>query len=73
MRCHTFRAIITAPFWCANARLRVQIEITVAGTIGQTLQRVLIHLAAVLSLPALLAQTGAVRAESMAGARRMVQ
>lgn len=42
-----------------------------AGAIGQTLQRVLVHDAAVLTLPALLAQARAVRAEPVAGARRM--
>lgn len=51
--------------------MRFQIEVPVSSAIWQALQRLLVHLAAVRSLPSLLADTGAFRAETMAGAGRM--
>jgi len=63
--------VVAAPLGLAGTRLGVQVEGAVAGAVGQALQRVLIHGGAVRSLPALLADAGAVGAESVARAVRM--
>lgn len=41
------------------------------ATVGQALQRLLVHLAAIRSFPPFLANAGALRAETVAGASRM--
>lgn len=64
-------AILTAPLGLAGAGLRVQIERTVAGAVGQTLQCVLVHRGTVRALPALLADAGTLGTEPMPGTGRM--
>lgn len=67
----TFRAVVARPHGLAEARLSFKIKVAVAAAVGQTLQRLLVHLAAISSLPALLAYAGALRAETVAGTSRM--
>lgn len=59
------RTVLAAPLRLASARLTVQIERPVAGTIGQTLQRILVHGGTVRSLPAFLADACSLGTEAM--------
>lgn len=65
------RAVLSAPLRLAAARLAVQIERSMAGTVRQALQCVLVHRGTVGSLPALLADACALGTESVARAGRM--
>lgn len=60
-----FGAVIATPLGLARAGLGVQVECAVSRAVGQALQGILIHGGAVCSLPALLADTGAVGTEAM--------
>lgn len=67
----TFGAVIARPHGFAEARLSFKIKVPVSATVGQALQRFLVHLAAIRSFPPFLTNAGALRAETMTGASRM--
>jgi len=58
--------VVPTPLCLAGTGLCVQVEGAVAGTVGEALQRILVHGSAVRSLPALLAYASAIGAESVA-------
>lgn len=68
---HTFRAIVAGPHGLTLARLRLQVERPVTRTVGQTLQRVLVHFVAVRSFPAFFAQARALHAHAVSAAVRV--
>ena len=65
------RAVLTDPSILADALLRLEVEFAVGGAVRKALARLLVQGRAVGSLPALLADAGAVNAEAVAGARRI--
>lgn len=67
----TLRAVVAGPHGIAETRLLLKIEVSVSAASWQALERLLVHLAAVGALPALLADAGAFRAESMPRTGRM--
>lgn len=67
----TSGAVIARPHGFTLTCLRFQVEGSVAGAVGQALQRVVVCFTAVCAFPALLAQADAVRAEPVTRARRV--
>ena len=65
------RAVLTDPSILADALLRLEVEFAVGGAVRKALACLLVQGRAVGSLPALLADAGAVNAEAVAGARRI--
>ena len=63
--------VIAGPHGLAQARLRLEIKVAVSAAPWQALKRLLVHLTAVGALPSLLADTSALGAESVTGARGM--
>lgn len=67
----TSGAVIAWPHGFTLTCLRFQVKGSVAGAVGQALQRVVVCFAAVCAFPALLAQADAVRAEPVTRACRV--
>lgn len=67
----TFRAIITRPHGLAETGLGLEIESSMTAAVRQALQRLLVHLTAIGSLPTLFTDARALGAKTVARASRM--
>lgn len=67
----TFRAIVAGPHRLAEARLGLEIEVSMPAAVRQALQCLFVHLTAVGSFPALFTDARALGAETVARASRM--
>lgn len=58
----TLRTILARPFAVANAGLRLQIELSVGGAVGEALEGLVVRLTAIRGAPPLLADAGSIHA-----------